>query len=90
MCSKPWIYPDVPNSVDLQKHPRTSRNNFERIFRVAVDTGLGAEALWKILKRDTDKKLHKMDGKIPIEWKVNRNDCYEQRNSYSPFQSRNL
>ena len=36
----------------------------------AVDACLGADALWAILKKDSDKKLYKMDEKIPVEWKV--------------------
>nr|CAB3262945.1 uncharacterized protein LOC100185515 [Phallusia mammillata] len=35
-----------------------------------VDTGLGAEALWKILKKESDRKLATMDNKIRKDCKV--------------------
>ncbi|XP_076823917.1 uncharacterized protein LOC143469982 isoform X1 [Clavelina lepadiformis] len=36
----------------------------------SVDTGLGADALWRILKGESEKKLQRMDRRIPEDWKL--------------------
>nr|XP_039259613.1 testis-specific gene 13 protein-like [Styela clava] len=44
--------------------------NGQRIILLpSIDTGMGAEAIWKTLKEKSDKKINRLEERIPDEWK---------------------
>ncbi|XP_002129340.2 uncharacterized protein LOC100185515 isoform X1 [Ciona intestinalis] len=67
---------DKAESILNPKMEEPAKNNEEisemkhRKRLPAVDTGVGADALWKMLKKESDRKLQSMDNRIPTDWKV--------------------
>jgi len=58
-----------PKMIEPVKKQESKKNSKRRKLPV-VTTGLGADALWAVLKQQSEQKLKRMDNRIPSDWKT--------------------